>query len=110
VRQSNVVYSLLGKKLNNKEDCRVGKYTQLSITERRQFYVFLEMGLTLTAIAQRLSRHRSTLYRELKRNKEEEGYFPIVAHEKTKERRQDKRMGKIQTDGILRDYIVRSLQ
>ena len=36
----------------------MGKYTQLSITDRRRMYVFLEMGLPVTEIAQKLSRNR----------------------------------------------------
>ena len=45
-------------------------YTHLSITDRRRLSVFLEMGFSMTEITKRLSRSRSTLYRELNRNKE----------------------------------------
>ena len=57
----------------------MGNYTQLSKTERRRFYVFLEMGLSVSEIAKRLSRLRSTLYRERARSKEPEGYLPGMA-------------------------------
>ena len=60
----------------------MGKYTQLSITDRQRLYVFLEMGLSVTEIAQKLSRNRSTLYRELHRNQEPEGYLPGLAQQK----------------------------
>lgn len=85
-------------------------YTQLSLTERRRLYVFLEMGLTIKEIAQRLSRHKSTIYREMNRNKEPEGYFPVIAQEKSEKREAIKRVRKVDKDGILRDYITKSLK
>jgi IS30 family transposase len=68
------------------------------------------MGFSIAAIAKKLSRHRSTIYRELSRNKEPEGYLPVVAHQKTQKRAEYKHLNKLQTDGVLRDYVVRSLQ
>ena len=88
----------------------MGKYTHLSIIDRRRFYIFLEMKLSMTDIANRLGKHRSTLYRELARNKEPEGYFPKVAQQKVDERAKRRRLSKIEKDGYLRDYIVRSLK
>jgi IS30 family transposase len=64
----------------------------------------------LTEIAKRLPKHRTTLYRELERNKEIEGYSAGIAQLKTEERAKQKRLGKIEKDGYLRDYIVRSLK
>jgi IS30 family transposase len=55
------------------------KYTHLSVSDRRRFSVFLEMGLSISEIAKRLSKHRSTLYRELARNKEPDGYLSGIA-------------------------------
>ena len=43
----------------------MGKYTHMSMSYRRQFYTLLEMKLPISEIAQRLCKHRSTLYREL---------------------------------------------
>jgi transposase, IS30 family len=88
----------------------MGNYTHLTVTDRRRLYVFFEMGLSMTKIAKRLSKHRSTLYRELNRNKEPEGYFPVVAHQKTQARSEQNRTQKLRKNGILRDYIVRSLK
>lgn len=88
----------------------MSKYTQLSITDRRRLHVFIEMGLSKTEIAKKLSRHRSTIYRELNRNEEPEGYFPVVAQQKTAQRTKQKRPGKLHTDGVLRDYVIRSLE
>ncbi len=88
----------------------MGKYTHLSISDRRRFYTLLEMGLPITEIANRLSKHRSTLYRELNRNSESEGYLPKAAQLKKEERAKEKRPSKLQKNGVLRDYVVRSLQ
>ena len=85
-------------------------YTQLSVNDRRRFYVFLEMGLSISEISQKLSRHRSTLYRERNRNKESELYLPVIAHQKAKARAQHGRHSKIQKDGYLRDYVVKGLK
>lgn len=88
----------------------MGDYTHLTVTDRRRLYVFIEMGLSITEIAKRLSKHRSSLYRELKRNKEVGGYFPVIAHQKTQTRHQQKRPTKLQQNGVLRDYVIRSLK
>lgn len=85
-------------------------YTHLSISDRRRLFTLLEMGFSVTEIAQRLSKHRSTLYRELKRNSEPEGYFPKTAQLKTEDRARKKRPSKLQKDGVLRDYVIRSLK
>jgi IS30 family transposase len=80
------------------------------MSDRRRFYTFLEMGWSVSEIAKRLSKHRSSLYRELKRNSEEGGYLPKVAQLKTEERAQQKRPNKLNKDGVLRDYVLRSLK
>lgn len=82
----------------------------MSISDRRRFYTFLEMKLSISEIAKKLNKHRSTLYRELDRNSEEDSYLPKLAQLKTEERAQQKRLSKIEKDGYLRDYVVRSLQ
>jgi transposase, IS30 family len=61
-------------------------------------------------IAKRLSKHRSSLYRELNRNKEPEGYLPILAHQKAQARPRFKRAPKIQTNGVLREYVIQGLK
>jgi IS30 family transposase len=37
-------------------------YTYSTVTERRHLHVWLEMGLSISAIAKRLNCHRSTRY------------------------------------------------
>lgn len=88
----------------------MGNYTHLSMPDRRRFCIFLEMGFPLSEIAKKLSKHRSTLYRELNRNSEAGRYLPKAAHLKAQERVKQKRPSKLQTDGVLRDYVVRNLK
>ena len=88
----------------------MGYYTQLSVTDRRRLYVFLEMGLSVSDIARKLSRHRSTIYREISRNKELGSYLPIIAHQKALERNKNGRTSKLERNGVLRDYVIRSLK
>ncbi|HET9843162.1 MAG TPA: IS30 family transposase [Gammaproteobacteria bacterium] len=68
------------------------------------------MGFSKSEIARGLSKHRSSIYRELKRSTEPNGYFPKVAQIKMLERAKQKRLSKLQTNGVLRDHIVRSLK
>jgi IS30 family transposase len=51
----------------------MNQYTHLSISDRRRFYILLEMGLSIREAALKLNKHRSTLYRERSRNSEPEG-------------------------------------
>jgi IS30 family transposase len=60
----------------------MGQYTQLSVTDRRRLYVFLDMGLSVREITLKLKRHRSTIYRELNRNNKSGVYLPVIAHQK----------------------------
>lgn len=85
-------------------------YTHLTKNERQRFYIYLEMGLSIKAISTKLSRHRSTLYRELNRNKEIETYLPGVAHDKALSRASYGRRSKLEKEGYLRDYVIKGLK
>gem|GEM_PF-5730277 len=41
----------------------MGDYTHLSMSDRRRFHVFLEMGLSMTEIAKRLSKDRPGVFK-----------------------------------------------
>lgn len=85
-------------------------YTHLSMTDRRRLHTFLEMGLSITAIADRLGRHRSTLYRELKRNQTDHHYLLGEAQRKANDRTKRESTCKLRTDTALYDYVVRHLK
>ena len=65
-------------------------YTQLSRQERYQIYALKQAGHSHSEIAVLLSRHKSTISREVKRNRGMRRYRPRQAHRLTLERRKVK--------------------
>lgn len=86
------------------------KYSLLRVEERYQIYALMEMKVRKEKIAERLGRDRATIYREIRRNREEEGYLPMVANKKAELRKKNKRKGKIESQKELKDYIVEKLK
>ena len=65
-------------------------YTQLTQGQRYQIKALLDIGRKQTEIADRLGIHKSTISREVRRNRGQRGYRPKQAHEKALERRRSK--------------------
>lgn len=65
-------------------------YTQLTQEQRYQINVLLKMGHSKKEIAGAIGVHRSTIYREMKRNSGKRGYRPKQAHRKALRRRAQK--------------------
>ena len=65
-------------------------YTQLTQGQRYQLEVLLKAGHNQTMIANILAIHKSTVSRELRRNRGLRGYRPKQAHEKAMQRRHEK--------------------
>ena len=65
-------------------------YTQLTQGQRCQLEVLLKAGHNQTMIANILAIHKSTVSRELRRNRGLRGYRPKQAHEKAMQRRHEK--------------------
>ena len=63
-------------------------YAQLAQEQRYKIYSFLKAGFNQRQIAREVGVHKSTISRELKRNKGLRGYRPGQAHKLTQERRQ----------------------
>jgi IS30 family transposase len=79
-------------------------YRQLNLDERRRLFRRVDARVPIAKIATRLGRHRSTIYREIRRNRIQlepwlrryrfhehgyvEGYFPVTAQDLVRERRQ----------------------
>ena len=62
-------------------------YNQLTQTERYQIYALRKANKNPTEISRILGRHKSTIYRELKRNLGKRGYRAVQAHQFAVERR-----------------------
>jgi len=66
----------------------MGTYTQLTQAQRYQIYALLKMGHNQTAIAACVGVDKSTISRELRRNRGQRGYRPKQAHSLAQQRRQ----------------------
>ncbi|MBB4189883.1 IS30 family transposase [Sinorhizobium terangae] len=44
------------------------RYSQLNLADRRRLFHFVERKLPVKEMARQLGRHRSTIYREIRRN------------------------------------------
>jgi len=76
-------------------------YSQLTRGQRYHIYAFLKVGFSQTAIARQIGVHKSTVSRELIRNRGRKGYRPKQAHNMAKHRReQAKRFVKF-TPGLI---------
>ena len=62
-------------------------YHHLTILEREKLAIYHAQGLSITKIAARLNRNKSTISRELMRNRIKEDYTPFVAQGKYMKRR-----------------------
>lgn len=87
----------------------MNNYTRLTINERCKLATFLDMNLKVSEIARRLGRHRSTIYREMSRNRAGLAYRPVLANKKARARHPRKRC-KLQTDRQLYHYVYDRLR
>ena len=74
------------------------RYTQLTQEQRYQIYALKTAGLSQGRIAVFLNVHKSTISRELKRNRGQRGYRPKQAQRMAQHRRQSKAHGRISSD------------
>ena len=65
----------------------MNSYKQLACVQRYQIYTMLKMGISQTDIANEIGVHRSTISRELNRNRGKRGYRPKQAHQMALSRR-----------------------
>lgn len=91
------------------------KYCHLSLDERRTIYKLLETNISKTEIAQRLGRHRSTVFREVRRNSfylaEDQrcnGYFHVNAQELSRRRRS--KLKKLFRNEALKSFVITRLR
>jgi len=84
-------------------------YTHLSMRDRCLIATFLSMQTKISTIATRSGRHRSTIYREIKRNTSGERYMPGIAHEMAQQRHPGP-SNKLQTHSELNKYVLAGLK
>lgn len=75
-------------------------YQQLTEGRRYQISTLLELGISISEIAKKVKCHRSTVYRELKRNRTQSGYCPKEAHTSSVQNRQMARKYRIPIERI----------
>lgn len=92
-----------------------GCYTQMTLADRRLLHRLVDQKVTINEMARRLGRHRSTIYREIRRNTfhdnelpEYTGYFGTIADELRRERR--RRLRKLRRYTDLRAEVIRQLE
>jgi transposase, IS30 family len=85
-------------------------YTHFSFEERKKIYRYLEVKLSVSKIAEKLGRHKSCVYREIKRNRVEGKYIGSIANEVSTERRRKSRRNKIRDNPKLNNYIFEGLK
>lgn len=90
-------------------------FSHLTLDERRLLARLRDAGVPVSRIAERLGRHASTIYRELKRNHftddvlvDVTGYFAVVANDFAKKRRT--RSAKLCRDPGLAAFVVDRLR
>ena len=62
-------------------------HSQLTLAQRYKIYAYLQANISKSRIATLLNVHRSTVYREIKRNTVQGKYHPEKAHQAFKERK-----------------------
>jgi len=79
------------------------RYDHFTLEERCRLCGMIEMGLSKTEIARRLGRHRGTIYRELERNRNADGYRPDSADRRAWARKL--RGSRIERSTRLREHV-----
>lgn len=84
-------------------------YKHLTLSEREMLLYFLTKGFSLTAIAGKLGRNKSTISRELKRNTGKSMYLPVEAQEKYHQRRRSCKPSKKLDTPLIYDYLFMTM-
>ena len=87
------------------------KYTQLTFEERVVISTMKQQGMSYTAIAAQVGRNKSSISRELDRNRysNQIAYMPDIANRKAKERKH-KQITKIEKNESIKNYIITKLK
>ena len=88
-------------------------YTQITLADRRRLHHMVAAKVPVNEMARQLGRHRSTIYREIRRNTfrdrelpDYDGYYSTVANDTAKDRR--RRLRKLRRHSTLCTEIINS--
>lgn len=84
-------------------------YAHITLVERYQIATLIEAGKTIVEIARYLGRHKSSIYRELSRNRGGRGYRPGQA-QRLSERRREEASSQPKKSAALWDYVDSRLE
>jgi len=88
-------------------------YSHIKPSDRNELSAFLRVNTSQKEIARQLEKHRTTIWRELKRNEVKKGkYHARKAKEKTTKRQEEAhaKQRKIENNTWLRTYVVRNIK
>jgi len=85
-------------------------YEHLNLCDRKAIKKMLIENKSLREIASYVGCHPSTISREIKRNKGDFWYHPVHAHEKYKNRRERVKIRKLESNNVLREYVLMLLK
>jgi IS30 family transposase len=90
-------------------------YQQLTLADRRRLHHLVERKVPINEMARQLGRHRSTIYREIRRNTfrdrelpDYDGYYSTVADDTARERR--RRLRKLRRHPHLQMAVISQLK
>ncbi len=91
---------------------QTGKYERLTNDEREEISRRLAQGEEESEIAEKLGRHRSTIWREIKRNRGKTGYRAFSSSRRAQGRAASRRKGKrkLANNQELKAYVVEKLK
>jgi len=82
-------------------------YKHFTMAERGKIEIMVEQGMSSAAIAEKLGRHRTSVMREIRRNRSKTGYHAEKAQKQYIRRRKACRpKGKLNSHGSLREYVL----
>lgn len=88
------------------------KYNRITDNEREEISRSLAVGKSITEISNELGKHRTTIFREVKRNSGKSGYRAFSASKRAQDSAGSRRKGKtrIEKDQRLRTYVLQRLK
>jgi IS30 family transposase len=87
-------------------------YTHITPSNQNELSVLIRAGTKQKDIARLLGKHRTTIWREQKRNEEKEKYHARKAKEKTTERQEKAhaKQRKLENNAWLRNYVIQKIK